>query len=625
MSDAFLVAPWVLIIASLTVITSVVFYIWIPKQGNATAALSVYLLLGLSVSGLIATTGMLDSPFVALWMFPALFAGIFGAWGLVPALVVLATVLAYAYLQANLTVELIVVLLFAGVLPLIASFILWRHQNGQFGGTDDREAYQNLASELSEVATKSEVVINAIGDGVMAIDVQGVIQLINPAAQTILGWSKQDAMGLNYKSVLQLIDNANAIIPDPENPVQQALNTNQQIRNNDMTGQSKSGKKLMLSMVVSPIGETGSGAIVVFRDVTKEKAEEREQAEFISTASHEMRTPVASIEGFLGLALNPQTAQIDDRARGFIMKAHEAAQHLGRLFQDLLDISRADDRRLTNNPKVLDLVQFTGDLVTGFTQKASDKGLRIRFKPIPEDGGKHVAPVYYINLDNDHVRELLDNLIENAIKYTLAGEVVVDIQGTDDRVTVSIKDSGIGIPSEDIPHLFQKFYRVNNEETNQIGGTGLGLYLCRKLAEAMDGRIWVESEYKKGSTFYVEFPRISAQEASQLSQQQAMRAAAMSEQTMATVESTPVVNPAAAPPVAQPAAPTPVPQPAQQSAVPAPTPTAPRPTPAGPLTTDAVKPATTVPRGETLSREQIAAQVKRLEELAKQTGAGGQA
>ena len=109
-----------------------------------------------------------------------------------------------------------------------------------------------------------------------------------------------------------------------------------------------SGKKLIVSLVVSPIGDIGSGVIIVFRDITKTKSDEREQAEFISTASHEMRTPVASIEGYLGLALNPNTAQIDQKARDFIEKAHASAQHLGRLFQDLLDVSKADDGRLSN-------------------------------------------------------------------------------------------------------------------------------------------------------------------------------------------------------------------------------------------------------------------------------------
>src|SRR5690606_26793876 len=154
--------------------------------------------------------------------------------------------------------------------------------------------------------------------------------------------------------------------------------------------------------VVSPIGRLGSGAIIVFRDVTKELAEEHAQAEFISTASHEMRTPVASIEGYLGLALNPATATIDDKAREFISKAHESAQHLGRLFQDLLDVTKADDGRLSSNPKVIDVISFTSDVVDALRVKAEEKQIRLFFKPADatSDGGvRSVDPVYYVDLD----------------------------------------------------------------------------------------------------------------------------------------------------------------------------------------------------------------------------------
>ncbi|PLS81683.1 hypothetical protein CYG49_01600, partial [Candidatus Saccharibacteria bacterium] len=301
--------------------------------------------------------------------------------------------------------------------------------------------------------------------------------------------------------------------------VQQVLATNQAVVNNDITLTTNSGKKLIISLLVSPASMHSSGAIVVFRDITKQKSEERQQAEFISTASHEMRTPVAAIEGYLGLALNPQTATIDDKARLYLTKAHESAEHLGRLFQDLLDVSRVDDNRLSNNPSVVDMVAFVGDLTAMFDMKAKQKNLMLYFKPVrgdvPNDLNRKMSPVFYTFVDHDHLREVISNLIENAIKYTKQGNVIVDVQGDDDNVTVSIQDSGIGIPSEDLPHLFQKFYRVDNTDTREIGGTGLGLYLCRRLVEAMNGKIWLESEYQKGSTFFVRFPRMLHEDAMQ--------------------------------------------------------------------------------------------------------------
>jgi PAS domain S-box-containing protein len=595
-APAFIVTIPVLVIASLTAVISVITYLWIPKKTTKQAALVIYLLLAVTAAGLIITTGGTASPFIALWMVVSVFAGVFGVWGMLPILAGVAAFVGAEYLNERFSVELIVLVSFAGLLPLVASFIIWHNKGKTEEGSD--KAYKELASELSQVATQSEVVINAIGDGVMAIDGQGIIQLINPAAQRILGWGKQDSLALSYKSVLQLTNLKNEPLDATQDPVQQVLNTNQQVRNDDVMIVTHNGKKIMGSLVISPVGESGSGAIIVFRDVTKEKAEEREQAEFISTASHEMRTPVASIEGFLGLALNPNTAQIDDKARDFIMKAHESTKHLGRLFQDLLDVSKAEDGRLANNPKVVDVISYVHDILQGLQQKATDKGLKLIYKPLPDDGVKHVAPVYNVNLDNDHIREVVNNLTENAIKYTPAGQVIVDVTGTEDKVIISIKDSGIGIPAEDMPHLFQKFYRVDNAETNQIGGTGLGLYLCRRLAETMGGRIWAESEYKKGSTFYLELPRISASEAASLSAQQAEQAKKEAAEAATHPVQTATFDPNTPVPVDLP----------QQSA--------------GQSATPVVQAATTVPRGESLSREQIAAQVAKLRAMAKEQAGG---
>ena len=147
--------------------------------------------------------------------------------------------------------------------------------------------------------------------------------------------------------------------------------------------------------------------------------------------------------------------------------------------------------------------------------KANEKQLNYVFMPdvVNESGEKSLQPIFYANIDPDHFREVVGNLIENAIKYTSAGEVLVNVSGDDKQVSVSVKDSGIGIPAEDLPHLFQKFYRVDNSDTREIGGTGLGLYLSRRLAEAMSGNLRVESEYKHGSTFYLEIPRVSSTEA----------------------------------------------------------------------------------------------------------------
>lgn len=507
------------VLAGVAIIAGFVSYLWTPKKYTFWGSLAAYGVLCVTSATLILNTGGTSSPFIALWMAVSVFAGVFGIYGLAPLLVAVVAYLALRSTGGSLGSETILTALLAGGLPLGVSFLIWHTKSKNDTSSD--LAYRELASELSQVAGKSEVVINAIADGVIALDSHGIIQLINPAAQQIIGWGKQDALSLDYKSVLKLVDKKDNELTAANDPIEQVLATNKEVVTNELSLLTNSGKKLLVSVVVSPVGQLGSGVIVVFRDITKEKAEEREQAEFISTASHEMRTPVASIEGYLGLALNPNTAQIDEKARDFINKAHESAQHLGRLFQDLLDVSKAEDGRLSNNPKVVDVVAFAHDIVLGLKPKATEKGLRILYKPQPDDdmdksGEKRLNPVFYANVDNDHLREVIANLVENAIKYTPKGEVVVDVDGDAEHVTVSIADSGIGIPKEDQAHLFQKFYRVDNSDTREIGGTGLGLYLCRRLAEAMNGRIWLDSEYKRGSTFYLEIPRIDHEEAQRL-------------------------------------------------------------------------------------------------------------
>jgi PAS domain S-box-containing protein len=514
-----LVSSAAVIVSAIAFILAVVAYLWPPKKYIKETSLAVYGLLAAMAATLVLTSGGAFSPFIALWILVAIFAGIFGLWGLVPIFIAGSYYLAVSLMTGGTTQSVVITTIVAGWLPVVVSYVIW-HTKGTGEKNNDR-AFHELASELSEVASKAEVVINAIADGVIAVDREGVIQLINPAAQQITGWGKQDATSLSYKSVLKLVDKNDQELTSANDPVQEVLATNKEVQTSDLSLTTHSGKKLLVSVIVSPVGQLGTGAIIVFRDITAEKREEREMAEFISTASHEMRTPVASIEGYLGLALNPATAQVDEKARDFITKAHESAQHLGRLFQDLLDVSKADDGRLSNNPKVVDVVHFVHDIVEGLRPQADAKQLRLHFKPMPDDeeSERHLSPVFYTHVDNDHLREVVANLTENAIKYTPSGDVIIDVTGDTDHVVISVADSGIGIPAEDIPHLFQKFYRVDNSATREIGGTGLGLYLCRRLAEVMGGRIWVESKFKQGSTFFLEVPRIDHQEATRLIEQ----------------------------------------------------------------------------------------------------------
>ncbi len=503
-------------------------YLWV-----STAAL---LLLPATTIGALLSTGEMHSPYVALWIISAAFASILGLRTLLPVIALVIGAAVYMVLSGRLQNYDWLVFGFTFILPLFVSYILW---------TPQRRAQQQqhlsesaLAQELSQESNKSGIIVNAIADGVIVIDSKGTIQLINPAALAIVGWGKEDATKLDYRSVLKITDSKDTVVDEDRDPIQQCLKTHQPILTDSFGLRTVSGKKLLASIMASPLGDTGQGAVIVFRDITAKHAEEREQAEFISTASHEMRTPVAAIEGYLGLALNPQTAVIDEKARAYLQKAHESAQHLGRLFQDLLDISRIEDGRLNTSEKVIDAVEISKSIVNDFSTAIQQKGLTLSFSP-DATSKNEVAPLFYIRVDIDQFREVLGNLVENAVKYTREGTVTVAIKGTDERVLISVTDSGIGIPAEDIPHLFQKFYRVDNSDTREIGGTGLGLYLSRRLIESANGQLSVDSEYGKGSTFTIDLPRVPAEEArNALEQQLSTEATPQDAQTQSSTQLT---------------------------------------------------------------------------------------
>lgn len=385
----------------------------------------------------------------------------------------------------------------------------------------------SLESNLRDEKQKSSIILNAIEDGVMLIDNQGIIQLFNPGAVSITGWPEDEARKLDYKSVLKLVTEKGEAYSSQQDPIARVFNAPEStIRDNNANLITRSGKQLPLSLSVSPLMDQKkqlTGAVAIFRDVTQERLEEKQRSEFISTASHEMRTPVAAIEGYLALALNEKVSTIDTRARQYLEKAHDSTQHLGKLFQDLLTSAKAEDGRLTSHPIAIELGDFLEKLSNDLRFAADKKGLALEFNLGSSEtidatsksvaGLKVIKPFYYILADPDRLREVVTNIFDNAVKYTDAGKVTLGLTGDKQVAQIYIKDTGVGIPEEDISHLFQKFYRVDNSATRTIGGTGLGLYICRKIVELYQGRIWVESTIGKGSTFFINFPRLTTEQA----------------------------------------------------------------------------------------------------------------
>ncbi|HXR49513.1 MAG TPA: ATP-binding protein [Verrucomicrobiae bacterium] len=390
-----------------------------------------------------------------------------------------------------------------------------------------------MTGELADETTRFAAIIRTITDGVILIDNQQVIQMINPAGAAICGWPVDEATSLSIQTVMKLVTDKGEAIGSPDNPFNRIFSQTETLKDNNAFVMNREGKQVSIALSISPLldqDQQVTAAVVVFRDVSEERAQEKQRADFISTASHEMRTPVAAIEGYLALALNDKVSTIDNRARNYLEKAHASTQHLGQLFQDLLTSAKAEDGRLTSHPTVVELGAFLEQLTNDLRFAAEKKGLAMEYivgsnhviDATKTTGGERtIRPFYYVHVDADRLREVITNLFDNAVKYTPEGRVTLGLTGNDQVVQCYIQDTGPGIPAEDVPHLFQKFYRVDNSATRTIGGTGLGLFICRKIIELYNGRIWVESEVGKGSTFYINLPRLSTEKANQLQAQAA--------------------------------------------------------------------------------------------------------
>lgn len=373
----------------------------------------------------------------------------------------------------------------------------------------------------------SDFILSAIEDGVILVGQDMTVGMFNPGASQITGWPADEAVGMDYHNVIALVNEKGEAYPPDSHPFARAFATGQTARDSRAFLATRGNKQMPVSLLVSPVlgedGRTPVSAIGVLRNISSEKAEEKQRSEFISTASHEMRTPIAAIEGYLSLALNEKVATLDKRARSYIEKAHNSTQHLGELFADLLTSSKAEDGRLASYPVVVEVGEILQQVADSARFNAQKKGLVLRFvisSSKDVTGAKAVRPLFYAFADPNRLREVLQNLVDNAIKYTAEGTVTLSITGNPSVVQMQIADTGGGIPSEDIPHLFQKFYRVDSSMTRTIGGTGLGLFICRKILELYNGRIWVTSQLSKGSVFYVNLPRLTSTQALEMQRKQ---------------------------------------------------------------------------------------------------------
>ncbi len=496
------------------------------KMSYFAATLTLAMIQVVAVSGFIHTTGRVDSPFLIWWLIISLLSGCFGIVG--TAGTALITVSYFIFNSTDqvgnteysaMSVSLLVAL-------LVASYIsqrVWK----RFYIDGSSEQVAALSGQLKTNQKQSEILVQSLTDGVILVDTAGVITLMNPAAATMTGWTIEDGTGSDSKLVVALKAEDGSDLSVDVNPLHTIIS---QPKNTTQTYQlvSRDNRQLIVSIVTSPVltkTQEVAGGVIVIRDISVTHQSDKQRAEFISTASHEMRTPVAAIEGYLQLALNEKVAKIDTKAREYLEKALDSTHHLGKLFQDLLTSAKAEDGRLVSHPQVVELGQYIEEVAETFKFSAEKKGLLTDFIFGKNSDNSHVLkPLYYVLVDPDRLREVITNLFDNAVKYTPTGKISVGLTGNNEVVQMFVKDTGPGIAPEDLPHLFQKFYRVDNSATRTIGGTGLGLFICKRIIDMYRGRIWVESTVNQGSTFYINLPRLTPQQAQEIKNGEAMTA-----------------------------------------------------------------------------------------------------
>jgi PAS domain S-box-containing protein len=340
----------------------------------------------------------------------------------------------------------------------------------------------------AEERARAARVLASVGDGVFMLDAAGVIRLWNPAAEAIIGVAEADAVGKAAAQVIpgwDLVAERVPVASAPGPAGARAESVPVEVR----------GRELWLSFAGVGFDE---GTVYAFRDLTEERAVEQMKTDFVATVSHELRTPLAAIYG-AALTIRRGDLNLEAEMRDRLLEViAEESDRLASIVNDLLLASHLDSGRLPLTLESCDARELAASVIESAQTHLPD-GVTIELK----------APktLPQVQADSAQLRQVFANLLDNAVKYSPeGGRVRVTLQRANSSVRLTVRDPGLGIPSSEQRRIFEKFYRLDPNMTRGIGGTGLGLYICRELVSRFGGRIWVESKEGEGSTFCVELP-----------------------------------------------------------------------------------------------------------------------
>ena len=356
---------------------------------------------------------------------------------------------------------------------------------------DLSEVIRLTQENLEQESKRLHSILSYMTDGVLATNRRGQITMINDMAKRQLGVESDEALNQNILELLKIEDEyelRDLITQSPELMIY---------------SQNVNGEYISLRVRFALIRrESGfiSGLVAVLHDTTEQEKEERERRLFVSNVSHELRTPLTSVKSYLE-ALD-EGALSEPVAPDFIKVSLDETNRMMRMVTDLLHLSRIDNATSHLDVELINFTAFITFILNRFDKiRAQDEEKKyeiIRDYPITS---------VWIEIDTDKMTQVIDNILNNAIKYSPdGGKITVSMKTTDDQMILSISDQGLGIPKEDLPKIFDRFYRVDKARSRAQGGTGLGLAIAKEIIKQHNGFIWAKSEYGKGSTFTIVLP-----------------------------------------------------------------------------------------------------------------------
>lgn len=356
---------------------------------------------------------------------------------------------------------------------------------------DLSEVIRLTQENLEQESKRLHSILSYMTDGVLATNRRGQITMINDMAKKQLGVENDEALNQNILELLKI---------ENEYELRDLITQSPELM---IYSQNVNGEYISLRVRFALIRrESGfiSGLVAVLHDTTEQEKEERERRLFVSNVSHELRTPLTSVKSYLE-ALD-EGALSEPVAPDFIRVSLDETNRMMRMVTDLLHLSRIDNATSHLDVELINFTVFITFILNRFDKmRAQDQEKKyelVRDYPITS---------VWIEIDTDKMTQVIDNILNNAIKYSPdGGKITVSMKTTDDQMILSISDQGLGIPKEDLPKIFDRFYRVDKARSRAQGGTGLGLAIAKEIIKQHNGFIWAKSEYGKGSTFTIVLP-----------------------------------------------------------------------------------------------------------------------